>query len=247
MKPIVAELQGTGIIVVIYPDDLAIISPSFDQALQDLRATVKLLESLGFVINQEKSHFQPSQVIEYLGFQINSLTMQVFLPMGKMNHLLNKARLLSNSASCTIRKVAGLIGLIVSSFPAIKPAKLYYRNLDNFKTEALHLHNNNYDASVPLTALARPDLFWFITKSQLYNGASLIKPAKTLQIATDASNLGWGAVYNSVTTSGTWAHNEGLLHINCLELKAVLFAVQCFVLASGLHVKVFSDNGSVVV
>ena len=180
MKPIVAELRGTGIMVVIYLDDLAIISPNFDRALADLRATITLLESLGFIINHEKSNFQPSQVVEYLGFKINSMTMQVFLPEGKMNTLVTKARLLYNSASCTIRDVAGIIGLIVSVFPAIKPAKLYYRSLDSFKTDALRLHSNNYDAFVSLTDLAKHDLLWFITKSQTYNGTSPIKPTNIL-------------------------------------------------------------------
>ena len=124
MKPIVAELRDTGIRVVIYLDNTAVISPSYDRALDDLKATVTLFESLGFIINRERSNFEPSQVIEYLGFKINSLTMQVFLPEKKVDILISKAKWLYNSVSCSIRDVAAILGLIVSVFAAIKPARL---------------------------------------------------------------------------------------------------------------------------
>ena len=107
-----AELRGTGIIVVIYFDDLAIISSSFDRALADLEATVASvthLETLGFMINQEKSNFQPSQVVEYLGFKILPIAMQVLLPKGKKHTIVSKARLLYTSTSCTIRDVVAIM------------------------------------------------------------------------------------------------------------------------------------------
>ena len=41
-------------------------------------------------------------------------------------------------------------------------------------------------------------------------------------LTTDASKRGWGAVLNGITTSGLWSAQEVHLHINILELQAVI-------------------------
>ena len=41
--------------------------------------TVNLIDSLGFTIHPEKSTFIPSQVLIFLGFVINSVTLKVCL------------------------------------------------------------------------------------------------------------------------------------------------------------------------
>ena len=61
------------------------------------------------------------------------------------------------------------------------------------------------------------------------------------------SNLGWGAIFNEESTGGQFALDELLLHINVLELKAVLFGLKS--LCSHLrqtNVKVLSDNTTAV-
>ena len=49
----------------------------------NLLCITKLLESLGFVINQDKSHLKPSQTILYLGFMIDSREMKIRTEDGK--------------------------------------------------------------------------------------------------------------------------------------------------------------------
>ena len=49
-----------------------------------------------------------------------------------------------------------------------------------------------------------------------------------LQLFTDASNEGWGAHLGDHTTKGVWSDSESQLHINFLELKAVLLALKKF-------------------
>ena len=41
-------------------------------------------------------------------------------------------------------------------------------------------------------------------------------------VKSDASKKGWGVECNGRTTGGMWCGSEISLHINCLELKAVL-------------------------
>ena len=61
-----------------------------------------------------------------------------------------------------------------------------------------------------------------------------------LLLKTDASKSGWGVIFDKETTGGL---DESFLHINVLELKAVLFRLKS--LCSHLrqtHIKVSSDS-----
>ena len=76
-----------------------------------------------------------------------------------------------------------------------------------------------------------------------WNGRSIITPVPDLIITTDASNAGWGAVCNGVTTQGLCTSREKELHINVLELMAANFAVQAFVKEQKMqHIYLKMDN-----
>ena len=72
------------------------------------------------------------------------------------------------------------------------------------------------------TQIPAPHLQWWLEESNVLQGQPLhpIKPA--LQIFKDASKEGWGAHLNEHTARGSWSLPESKLHINYLELKAVL-------------------------
>ena len=80
MKPVVALLRRTGIRLIIYLDDLLFMNSSKVGLQQDMTTAQYLLENLGFVIDLEKSCFQPTQQLEFLGFVGNTLDMTLLLP-----------------------------------------------------------------------------------------------------------------------------------------------------------------------
>ena len=65
-------------------------------------------------------------------------------------------------------------------------------------------------------------------------------------IYTYASLEGWGASMGNVSTSGAWLPDENLMHINVLELKAILLALKSFVKTSHKHIKIMSDNTTAI-
>ena len=76
-------------------------------------------------------------------------------------------------------------------------------------------------------------------------------PIRTFQadltIFTDASTQGWGADMGDSKISGTWTRTDRKLHINCLKLKAVIFALQHWApLLQGLQVMIAMDNSTVI-
>ena len=77
--------------------------------------TERLFTSLGFYINVAKSVTVPTQELEHLGFVLNSVTMTVYLTKQKIDNLIGKCKHMLMISSPTIRSVAELIGVMVSS------------------------------------------------------------------------------------------------------------------------------------
>ena len=67
-KPLIATLRLDGHIIAIYIDDLVNVGLTFDECIENVITSTKLLNSLGFIIHPDKSIFLPKQV----GFNINS-------------------------------------------------------------------------------------------------------------------------------------------------------------------------------
>ena len=77
--------------------------------------------------------------------------MNVSPPEEKLNKLKEETLSLWGKPQCSIRELAHVIGLIVSSFPAIEPARLYYRDLEVCKLNALSSSDGDYNAIVYLS------------------------------------------------------------------------------------------------
>ena len=66
-KPLMRYLRKKGMIVIIYLDDLLILSGSEKMSSRDTQVVQALLIQLGFLINFEKSNTKPQQRFLYLG------------------------------------------------------------------------------------------------------------------------------------------------------------------------------------
>ena len=65
-------------------------------------------------------------------------------------------------------------------------------------------------------------------------------------IQSDASTLGWGAVFGTQKTGGRWTPSEAEYHINILELliiNATFFALKCFCShMNNCHIQIHIEN-----
>ena len=75
LKPILGSLRETGIRLIAYLDDFLLIGKTKNQAEESFQKTKTLMESLGFVINEDESQSEATQKIEFLGFSIDSMDM----------------------------------------------------------------------------------------------------------------------------------------------------------------------------
>ena len=94
----------------------------------------------------------------------------------------------------TIRSVAPVIGFLVSSFPAVEFAEMYYRHLELDKISALRANKGNLDSSMALSAQSKTELTWWV--SHVLTASKPISHGNPdFTLTTGASNVGWGAVY----------------------------------------------------
>lgn len=161
MKPIVAFLRRLGVRMVIYLDDKIISNQSHHQLLKDLSSLRFLLEQLGFLINWKKSLYILVQKIDFLGFQIDSIKMMIYLPLNKILEIKEKCQNLINQKSGTARDVAEVLGHITQSLQAIAPAPLHYRYLKWSQIRAL-LIRKSYSTRVHLSPDCLGELRWWI-------------------------------------------------------------------------------------
>ena len=71
MKPVFATLRQLGHLSSDYIDGSWLMGPGWDDCAKNVVDTVKLLDTLGFVVHPEKSVFIPTQKLVFLGFNFN--------------------------------------------------------------------------------------------------------------------------------------------------------------------------------
>ena len=227
LKPAVATLHRLGMRLVLYLDDMLILAQTREMTRECLATVLELLLSLGFIINLKKSVLNPTQKIEFLGFQIDSQRMTISLPQQKIKSLKQRARHLCRVSQVSVREIAQILGLMISVQPAILPAPLFYRKIERLKIQALR-ELRSYDAKITLTEGAKSDLHWWASEVEKQNGCNLQILQWDMVLESDASKEGWGANYLGVSTGGLWTQEEQKHHINYLELLAAFLALKTF-------------------
>ena len=193
MKPVVALLRQQGIRLIIYLDDILIMAESSDLVLHQAASALNLLESLGFIVNYEKSHLVPTQEIEFLGLLVNSKNLTLILPGEKLRKLRKRCKQLLEIPDLSIRELSKFLVLLTSSIQAIFPAPLHFRNLQRLKNQAMTAHQS-YEAMISLDQAAREEVIWWKDHLQAWNGKALFQKPVDLLIETDVSRKDWGHI-----------------------------------------------------
>ena len=143
-----------------YIDDFFIFALTYLECAENVQTAVDLFIKLGFFVHPIKSMFNPTTRIIFLGFIIDSCLMTVTLTDEKKQKLQKLVdTMLSKNARYlfTIREVARVIGIIVSSLPGSLYGALYYRKIENEKNKALVENYGNYEAKMTLSKTAKED------------------------------------------------------------------------------------------
>ena len=247
LKPVFSQMRKEGFSVLGYIDDSLILGKLQEECELATTRLIEILSDLGFTINQQKSVFSPSNQITFLGYVIDSKNMTVCPTDKKREKAVKTANKLLEGSRFKIRFVASAIGFIVDLCKGIEYGANHFRYLERDKILALRkAGSKGYEGSMFLSNDARKELKWW-RKNVKFRSKKIRVNQPTLLIKTDASNQGWGAVFDEERTGGRWSQNEIIDHINVLELRAILLGLQSFFKDySNVDILVKSDNTTAV-
>lgn len=244
---VVAWLRQRSIRIASYLDDWLALNRLQQGLLQNRVMLLNLLFRLGFMINKQKSNLVPRQLISYIGGQFN-LKQGLVFPTEERLLNLKIAVLNIVKGQNTARHFLIVLGMIASCLELIPHGRLFMRPLQ------LHLLQNwsparmSLNCQVPVTPQLISDLQWWLQDHNIAKGRLLRQTSCQVTVTTDASGTwGWGGHMDNLVVQGQWSDLEKMEHINCLEMKAVIYTLQRFL--SHLRnkaVMIRSDNTTVV-
>jgi len=248
LKPVFGTLRSKGLVSVYYIDDTFLLGSNYQECQQNTNDTAELLERLGFIIHPEKSVKVPTQELVFLGFILNSVSMTIKLTSKKIEKIKGKIDCIRQKLRYTIRDVAEIVGIMVSYSVAVPLGILHTKFLEIDKIKALKECKGQFDAYMKLSDISLDDLNWWYNNVSIAS-APIVRNTPTVELTTDASGLGWGAVFKDFSTGGHWSQQD-LRHginINFLELHAVMLGLKCCIgHFKGKTVKINIDNTTAV-
>ena len=208
------------------------------------------------MVNQKKSITNPTQELEFLGFQVGSVSINLSIPLEKLRNIRQDARRMLDCPQVTVREVQVYCSKLcrescsyTESHPFSSITLSSSPNVNEFcLSPELHTgggeqeiqESSDNDRSLQLQA----DLTWWVLLEQSNLGTPVCPPCPTVTVDSDASNKGWRAVFNGqMQTGGQWSPGEATYHINYLELLAAFLAIKAFrKTRQGVTVSLHIDN-----
>ena len=126
LKPVYSKLRGLGHISIGYIDDSFLMGYSHNECELNVNDTLQWFQKLGFLPHEVKSVTKPTQILQHLGFVLNSIDMTISISKEKHNKLCVVAREVLKANNPSIREVAKLIGMMVACFPGVEYGPLFY-------------------------------------------------------------------------------------------------------------------------
>ena len=246
MKPVMAKIRRQGYTIANYLDDLFQAEKTFEECAEAITFTHRTLCSLGFIPNDEKSVYTPTQVLDMLGFTINSVTMHLYLPANKQERIVKICSDIIKYKQCTTKYLCMIIGVLISNFPAVPLGQSFYRNLERCKIYHLKKSGWNYNSLCTLDFKSIKELKWWC-KNTVNSSGPISRGPPEIMITTDASSRGWGSDVEGQCANGHFSEEEKCFTINTKETLAILFALRSFKhILRGKHVLIKSDSTTAI-
>ncbi|KMQ91154.1 reverse transcriptase and recombinase, partial [Lasius niger] len=128
MKPVKNVFRERELLSVVYLDDWLCFGKTKEECAENIEVTKQTLESLGFVINEEKSCLAPNTRCQFLGFILDSIKNTLELPEVKRRQIIQSIKELRKLRSCSSKEFAQLVGRITAACPAVQYGWLYTKD-----------------------------------------------------------------------------------------------------------------------
>ena len=179
-----------------YLDDWLIRSQSQEEAQVNTQAVVDLTQSLGWIINQEKSELKPTQVFSFVGYGYHLDSALVKPTPERWLKLQELILRLKSKCVLTARCLMSLIGLLASTEKMVPEGCLHMRPFQ-FHLKEHWRYPQSLDNLFPWTESIAAHLDWWQNPSNVMKGADLHPKDHSIQLFTDASKFYKGSVVRS--------------------------------------------------
>ena len=207
-----------------YIDDWLFVSSCRVRVAWATRCFVRLCIKLGLIVNLEKSVLVATQQLVHLGTLWDFKNALVRPTDERVDNIRQTALRAATVIRFPLPLLESLMGKLVSVERTVPWGRLHYRA---FQKDLLReLAFGRSFRWMFLSAEARDDLKWWSIRTHLVSWSPFRSPRPQRVIFTDASHAGWGAASESSCIRGLWSLQEKSLHINVLEMRAVLKALE---------------------
>ena len=205
-----------------YLDDFLVVAKSPAACRAAVARIMTICQILGFKLNLDKCHLEPSQILEHLGMVVDFESGVFTLSATRKAKVQQQAKALLMSAArnkrvVPLKSLQRFTGLAQSCKLAVPLTDHFLRSLYNDQGIPMH------PGWARLTHQSMSDLKFWVTLAPHNVGAPIWQPPVDVQVFTDASSYACGAVLpDGSELSIPWVGAELGLHINLQELLAVV-------------------------
>ena len=244
LRPLISSWHKQGIKIAVYLDDGFGIASTFEKTFNHSKTTKNLLMLAGLVTNDEKSEWNPSKSLTWLGVTVDLNKNTYQIAEERISSLLKSLFCVLKSPYTTARKLSRIAGKIVSTKFVLKDiirlkTRSIYKTIDNQLAWDSRFNILNYPSA------HKEIIFWRDNIKTLNERTILKDHVLKIIISSDASDKGIGAIcesknlichksfnFEECDNSSTWR-----------ELEAIRFALLSFEkFIRDTSVKWFTDN-----
>ncbi len=247
VKAVAAYARTCGVKILTYIDDWLIYQHNPEILARQTQWVIKLVQTLGFVVNVEKSELTPTQNPIYIGILFNLVTGTASPTAERLEALKSLLPRAREGRRLPAKQWQVLIGHLVSIGKLVWRGRMHVRPFQRQLSTYWQQNRDNPQKLVPLSPEVMDEIYWWMDERNLRRGVKLFHPGPQLTLFTDASLEGWGGHLGEKQCSGVWPPSQQQKHINFLEMKAVQLAMREFVDdLTGKVVVVMTDNTTVL-
>lgn len=228
-------------------DDFLFVGPPGSSACKrSLMSFYELSASLGVPIKEDKT-VHPTTTITFLGLELDSVLMEIRLPLDKLVKIRTQLLSMTKCKKVSLVQLQSLIGLLNFACLAVVPGRTFLRRIIDLTIGLRKPHHVKR-----LNVSARADIAAWLVFIESFNGRALLLPtlsetSRSLNMYTDASNVGIGGCLGSSWYSCDYSAQWLKYHITVREFFAIIVALEIWgETLSNKRIQFFTDNMAVV-
>ena len=248
MRPVVRYWRCTGLKAVVYLDDGLCAVKGKEEACAASQWVQSTLQRAGLVVNESKSTWHPSHVVQWLGFVVDLEQGCISVPVKKVDALKAKLGAALDAKALSARQLASLVGKIISMGLALGPISRFMTRSMN----ALLQTRFAWCSWLELSVEARTELQFWVESLQDFNAQPIPiwrSPGALRVVYSDASSTGYGGYtveHGMHVVSGVWSPEEAKQSSTWRELVAVKRVLLSVVdKLNNSRIRWFTDNQNV--